>query len=121
MTDREIIEKIATDFMDWQYLPITERKPRGVTVWFWRLDGTMRVRGSVNCQNFDPLHDLAACALVLDEIERQEFSWEWGYYDWGDHLDYIFRLWDENGAGGKGVSDDRCRVVCTAVLEAVGK
>jgi hypothetical protein len=121
MIDREIIEKIATDFMGWQYLPITERKPRRVTVWFWRLDGTMRVRGSVNCQNFDPLNDPAAVALVLDEIERLGFRWEWGYYDWGDHLDYMFRLWNEDGAEGEGISDARYRAVCLAVLAAVDK
>ena len=61
MTDKEIIEKLATEFMGWRIGTILDEK-------MWIRDNDH----AIPLPDFDPLHDPAACALVLDEIERRE-------------------------------------------------
>ncbi len=128
MTDLEIIEKLAKEFMVWEFTDdvqvIGEHSLADITttVWFRRPDGSVGVVGAVTYPNFDPLHDPAACALILDELERQEFKWEWECFPWLGALEYSFGCWSEDGeGGGHAEADNRYRAVCLAVLGAIGE
>ena len=125
MTDKEIIEKLVTEFMGWKFTDdvqvIGEHSHADITttVWFRRPDENVGVAGAITCHDFDPLHDPAACALVLDELERREFKWEWECFPWPGFLDYSFRYWNWSEEGGGHADADNCyRAVCLAVLKA---
>ena len=66
MTDKEIIEKLATEFMGWHSVN---------TQWI-NADNEVVARDTAR-DTWNPLVNPYACALVLDELERRGWCWEW--------------------------------------------
>lgn len=119
MTDREIIDMLAKEFMGWDTKAWRDETDGGYQ-WV-DIEGNYVAKYSPYEDDprwtWNPLVDPAACALVLDEIERREFKWDWEYFPWPCSLDYSFWYWNEEG-GGQGDADNRYRAVCLAVLKA---
>ena len=127
MTDLEIIEKLATEFMGWRFTDdvqvIGEHSHADITttVWFRRPDENVGVAGVITCHDFDPLHDPAACALVLDELERREWCWEWRRDPIPEVRRYDFVIVGHDHPGYAVSMENRYRTVCLAVLLAIGE
>jgi len=124
VTDREIIEKLATEFLGWQFTDDVEVIGEHVimgctsTIWYRRDNGSIGITGAVTCHIFDPLHDPAACALVLDEIERRGWIYVIRYGN-GKFSCHIIG-WGGTGIGFQGDVETEERAVCLAAAEACG-
>lgn len=113
MTDLEIIEKLATEFFGWRLGDsVRDRK-----VWITKRDERPI---SIPLDDFDPLHDPAACALVLDELERRGWCWEWRRDPIPEVRRYDFVIVGHDHPGYAVSMDNRYRAVCLAVLAAIG-
>jgi len=110
MTDHEIIEAIAEKFMGWQ-----ERVALGTRMWQTKPESRLPW---IPCVQFDPLHDPAACTLILDEIERRGWDWTWDCNKRFDDMPYGFSVVVDAQAIGEW-ADNRYRAVCLAVLRAL--
>ena len=119
MTYQEIIEIIAEKFMRWHkqgdkeypYYWVQKVPPATFVV----MDGHS---GSFS-RSFNPLTDPAACALVLDEIERRGWDWMWDCNKRFDDMPYGFSVVVEAQVIGEW-ADSRYRAVCLAALLALG-
>jgi len=117
MTDREIDALIAEKFIggcewseqDGKRFLLT---PSGYTL---AVDyGNGDIQGKLLNYSTDP----TACALILDEIERRGWGWDWEYPWQAERGDYQFRI---RGKDYVLVSDaNRYRAVCLAALRALG-
>lgn len=124
MTDQEIVEALAIHLMGWQFTDDDQvigehaRQDAADTVWFRRADGSIGVVGLVTMHTFNPLADPAACALVLDEVERQGWGWAARYkaMPYNVETPYTFILWDTENppAHWSSEADSRFRAVCLA-------
>jgi hypothetical protein len=115
MTDQEIIKAIAAHLMGWHIGTILDEQ-------MWVRDGDH----AIPIADFDPLTDPAACASVLNEIERRGWSYTMKYSarppSHPFHRRYIFDIFCPNlGMKCFSVRDgDRHRAICLAALKALG-
>lgn len=104
MDNRELDARVAREFFEWSK---TEDD--------WWIDGDGNFQEFV--AEFHPSYDPKANALVLDEMERRGWYWQW-FYDWDR---YVFIIFDRptvkvREIARSSICDNRYQAVCEAVL-----
>ena len=120
MIDREIIDMLAKEFMGWDTKAWRDETDGGYQ-WV-DIEGNYVAKYSPYEDDprwtWNPLVDPAACALVLDELERREWCWEWRRDPIPEVRRYDFIIVGHDHPGYAVSMDNRYRAVCLAILKA---